>query len=87
MKCACLLQRIRRFFLPAPRHLFWLFFACSAAAAPISSLAAQVPELVVASDTLQEIRLVDGSTLIGRVVQGGWATVSPWRPRPGRGWS
>ena len=69
MTCKGSLQRVSGSSLVAARYLLWLLLACSAAAAPSSSLAAQVPELIVASDTLLAIQLMDESRLVGRVVQ------------------
>lgn len=63
-----LCRRSCRALVSLPRMvLLSLLLACGVASTP-ARLTAQVPERVAASDTLQEIRLADGSTLFGRVV-------------------
>jgi hypothetical protein len=54
--------------LRAARALTLVLLALAAALAP-SPAAAQVPERIAVSDTLVEVRLSDGSTLFGRVVE------------------
>jgi hypothetical protein len=59
---------VRRGASPPRIVLLALLLGCGAASVP-ARLEAQVPATVVASDTLQEIRLADGSTFFGRVTE------------------